>query len=111
MSRLASNEDIDVISFMVGVELYPELIDRNALQKINEPLEKYGQNILKDFSKDAWRSVTDKKGDIYGIPCQDPVVGTLIAVRKDWREKLGMGPITSLEEFEKYLVARKRRGP
>lgn len=102
---LASNEDIDVIDFMTGTGLYQDLIGRGALQKLNDPLQKYGPNLLKIFSADAWRSVTDKNGDIYAIPGQDPVVGTLCGIRKDWREKLGMGPITSLAELEKYLVA------
>ena len=31
--------------------------------------------------------------------------GTTLEIRKDWREKLGMDTIDTLDEFEKYLYA------
>lgn len=99
---LSSNEDIDVI-LVQSNDHFQSLVQRGAFQVINEPLEKYGQNLLKVYSEDAWKSVSDKEGNIMGIPRQSAPFGSLIANRKDWREKLGFNPITSIYEFEAYL--------
>ena len=92
---LASNEDIDVI-LVQSNDHFQSLVQRGALQVINEPLEKYGPNLRKIYTEDAWKSVSDKEGNILGIPRQSAPFGSLIANRKDWREKLGFNPITSI---------------
>lgn len=51
--------------------------------------------------------MTDKNGDIWSIPTRQWGFGCLQTVRKDWREELGMGPITTLDELENYLKAVK----
>ena len=100
---LASGEDIDMISVANNASLFTTLLERNALQKINDPIAKYGRNLTKMMSRDAWMANSDKAGDIYGIPAITSIVGDLIAIRKDWREKLKMEPITTLAELEEYL--------
>ena len=79
---LASNEDIDVI-LVQSNDHFQSLVQRGALQVINEPLEKYGPNLRKIYTEDAWKSVSDKEGNILGIPRQSAPFGSLIANRKD----------------------------
>ena len=45
-------------------------------------------------------AVTDNNGDIWAIPQRQWGFGCLQTVRKDWREQLGMEPISSIEDLE-----------
>ena len=100
---LAANEDIDVIQ--LNSDIYKSLLERGCVKVINETLQKYGQNILKNLPEDAWKAVSDLDGNIYGIPYVAQQTGSLTSVRKDWREKLNLDPISSIDEFEAYLKA------
>ncbi|MCI3920743.1 hypothetical protein MO973_10925 [Paenibacillus sp. TRM 82003] len=95
---------IDVI-LVNNKAMYTQLVQNGAVQSINEPLQQYGADLMKQYSEEAWKAVSDTKGNIYGLPRQSILASDTIAVRKDWRERLGMEPITTLEQFESYLRA------
>lgn len=109
---LAGGLDIDLIQTK-KMTRQTDLIQRGAIQPINEALDKYGENIRKLIPEDLWKIVTDSDGNIWGIPQENvwKKAFEAIAIRKDWREELGMDPITTIEELEEYLMKVKELDP
>ncbi len=105
---LASQQDIDVIQVKYANPSFSDLLERRALLNITQSVNKYGKNLKKMLPKDLWQSVSDNQGNIWAIPEFGGVLrGSFIAIRKDWRVKLGMGPIKTFQELEAYLKAVK----
>jgi putative aldouronate transport system substrate-binding protein len=103
---LASDEDIDVI--LVGSQSnYQTLTEKNALLDIKDLVDSYGKNLKKQYPSDIWKAVTDSTGAVRGIPRMSVLAADTLSIRKDWREKLGLPPITTLAEFEAYMRAIK----
>lgn len=104
---LASQQDVDVIQVKFNPS-FSDLLERNALQNITDSINKYGKNLKKRLPKELWQAVTDNKGNIMAIPEFGGVLrGSFIAIRKDWRVKLGLGPIKTFQDLENYLKAVK----
>ena len=97
---------IDVV-LINNKSMYTQLVQSGRTQSINEPLQQYGTDLLEVFPPDSWKAVSDSKGDIYGLPRQSILASDTIVIRKDWREALNMEPITTLDQFEKYMRAVK----
>ncbi len=102
---LASQEDIDVVQVTYEEAWLWDLVERGALQPINDALQRQGPNLLKHFSKEEiWPAVTDAQGKIYAIPRRQGNMGNMIAIRRDWREKLGIKTAPkNLAELEVYF--------
>jgi putative aldouronate transport system substrate-binding protein len=109
---LAAGEELDLIQTK-GMDRLNDLRHRGALQPLTKAIEKYGQNIKAALPEEAWKVVTDEHGEIWSIPQENvsKISFEAIVIRKDWREQLGMGPITTLEEFEEYLRKVKEADP
>lgn len=114
-TALAAQEQID--AFGTNQTEFPTDMSTGVIQDITDPVKAYGPNILKLFNSPPgwtnlahgamWLPVT-VKGRIWAIPgATSKDVGVVLSVRKDWREKLGIGPITTIDQFEKYLRAVK----
>lgn len=104
---VASHENIDILRIS-SKEFLWDLQSRGALMKLNTVIEKNVPEIISHFPEDVWKSVTDKNGDIWGVPRAQDNNGNMPYIRKDWREKLGIkNPPTTLDEFENYLKAVK----
>ncbi|MHA6484542.1 extracellular solute-binding protein [Paenibacillus sp. strain BS8-2] len=90
---------------------FESYVKRNALQPLNESLEKYGQDLLNNIPEDAWKTVTIN-GQIYAIPSMNAVTGNeLMYVRKDWLDHLGLQPPRTLEEYREVMRAFKEDDP
>jgi putative aldouronate transport system substrate-binding protein len=104
---LAGKEDIDLIP----LDDTNQMIDfktRGAIKTITQEVNTYAPDLKKNIPADAWKIVTDGKGDIWAIPVQSfQNQGRVLQIRKDWREKLGLPPIQTLADFENYLRAVK----
>ncbi|MCP4400955.1 MAG: extracellular solute-binding protein [bacterium] len=109
---LAGGAEIDMIQTKKTTR-QSDLIQRGAIQPLNDALDKYGENIRKRIPEELWKVVTDENGTIWGIPQENvwKKAFEAIAIRKDWREQLGMGPITTIEELEEYLMKVKEADP
>jgi hypothetical protein len=118
-AALAAQEQID--AFGTNQTNLPNDISKGVIQDITDPLKANGPNILKLFNNPPgwtnlqtgamWLPVT-VNGRIWAIPgATSKDVGVVLSVRKDWREKLGIGPITTIDDFEKYLRAVKAADP
>ncbi len=111
-AAIAAQEPIDVFWLGNKVDL-ANFKQRGAIQDITDAVNKYGPNIKKLFTQapgwsglqpgEMWKSVT-VNGRIWATPSASSTnVGVVMSVRKDWREKLGLGPITTIDQFETYL--------
>lgn len=109
---LAGGQELDLIQAK-GMDRLNDLMQRGAIQPLNDALGKYGENIRKRIPEELWKVVTDADGNIWGIPQENVfnITFEAIMVRKDWREQLGMGPITTMEELEEFLIKVKEADP
>ncbi|MCR2807582.1 extracellular solute-binding protein [Paenibacillus soyae] len=90
---------------------FESYVKQKALQPLNEALEQYGQDLLKNIPEDAWKTVTID-GNIYAIPSMNAVPGNeLMYVRKDWLDHLGLQPPKTLEEYREVMRAFKEDDP
>jgi len=110
-AAIAAQEQIDAIGIS-GTQL-ADFKNRGVIQDITDAMNTYGPNIKKVFDSAPgwtgleqgamWRSVTIG-GHIWAVPgASSTDVGVILSVRKDWREKLGVAPITTIDQFEQYL--------
>lgn len=84
---------------------FENYVKQNALQPLNEWIEKYGPDLMRNIPEDAWKTVTID-GNIYAIPSMNAQPGNeIMYVRKDWLDKLGIQPPKTLEEYREVIRA------
>ncbi len=99
---LAAKEKLDIIPCLPiasGISLY----NQGAVYTFtDEVLERY-PNLKAAASEEAWSAV--KMGDVYiGVPLQGAqVIPSLLQVRTDWLEKLGISMPETMEAYEEML--------
>ncbi|RAV21541.1 extracellular solute-binding protein [Paenibacillus contaminans] len=103
---LSSNEKIDMFN-----GAWDSYASKGVLRSLNDLLDKYGSNIKKVFSEEEWKSVTDKEGNIWGIPSSRAFVGYPVYVRADWLKKLNLQMPKTLDELEAVLKAFRDLDP
>lgn len=78
---------------------------QGRLRPLDEEIANYGPELLEKIPKEAWEQVTFN-GRIYAIPSMNEVKGSeLMYVRKDWLDRLGLKPPTTLEEYYEVIRA------
>ncbi|HPJ02784.1 MAG TPA: extracellular solute-binding protein [Candidatus Limiplasma sp.] len=106
---VAGGADYDVIN--VNVNQWRTLMAQGALMPLNDLLDAYGQDILAGNSADAWKALSDKDGNIYGVPYMYPhsqEIASFMACRWDLMQAAGIESIpTTIDEFYSCLVALK----
>ncbi len=86
----------------------PGDVSRKQCIPLDDLINKYGADLKKMTPTDLFGDVT-VNNKIYGVPSNYPFVGaTCTLIRKDLREKYGIGEIKTLADFEKYLAAIKK---
>lgn len=88
-----------------------EFADTGMIQPWNEYIEKYPKLFAAWDQWDAWRSVTDTEGNIWGMPRMTSTTPYQMFFRPDWLEALGMEVPSTLDEVEAYLYAVKDLDP
>lgn len=78
---------------------------QNAVIPLNDLLESHGQDILAKVPDALWASMTDKEGNIWGIPRLAPIMIHPIFVRQDWLDKVGLDMPQTIEQLEAALEA------
>ncbi|MCZ8515427.1 extracellular solute-binding protein [Paenibacillus filicis] len=88
-------------------------VDTGILIPLNDLIDKYGPNLKKNISKEAWDFASvSKDGKIYGIPTTNPTPnGNVMMVRKDWLDKLGLKPPKTVDEYIDMLRAFRDKDP
>lgn len=90
---------------------FENYVKQNALQPLNEWIDKYGQDLKANIPEDAWKTVTID-GKIYAIPSMNAVPGNeIMYIRKDWLDNLGLQPPKTLEEYREVMRAFSQDDP
>jgi putative aldouronate transport system substrate-binding protein len=88
-----------------------ELINGDKVHVLNGLIERYGPNLKKNITEAAWDSVT-VKGQIFAIPQpSETLQGSVLYIRKDWLDKLGLSAPTSSDELLDVMRAFRDRDP
>lgn len=103
---LGSNDEID--TFQGNWDQYAS---KGAIIPLNDLLDEYGQDIKQAWSAEAWAYMTDKDGQIWGIPRGTPATHYPIWIRTDWLKKLNLETPKNLDELEAVLKAFKEQDP
>ncbi len=103
---LSSDEPIDM--FWGNWQDYAS---KNAIEPLNDLLDKYGQDIKKGWPESSWKMVTDKDGKIWGLPRTGDIAVYPTFIRKDWLDKLGLQMPKNFEELENVLKQFKEKDP
>jgi len=112
---LTANEPLPDTFFVYDRVLASELIDAGKLLDITEAFEKYASPRIKELYAEypqVWYPVT-KEGKRYGLPVLSAgdVQDTVMFIRQDWLEKLGLQPPKTIEQFETVMEAFVHRDP
>jgi len=114
-AAIAAQEQIDVFySDKAGMLLNKE---KGIIQDITDAIKAYGPDITKLFQNppgwgelapgEMWKPVTIA-GRIWAIPsATGKDTGTILSIRKDWADKLGMWPIDTIASSRRFC-ARSR---
>ena len=111
-AAIAAQEKIDL--FGTNSTELPINRSRGVIQEITDSINNNAPNMIKLFtnppgwpeikSGDMWKAVTTLDGKIWAVPgATGKDTGVVLSIRKDWREKLGFGEITTVPQFEDYL--------
>lgn len=103
---LASGESIDLIFDAPWLHMN-RMVSSDAYEPLDELLKQYGPNIISTRPQDMW-DANKFEGKVYGIPLgisHYQIRG--IYIRKDLREKYGLGKIKTFEDFNSYLYKVK----
>jgi putative aldouronate transport system substrate-binding protein len=84
-----------------------DLQARGAIMPLRALIEEHTPQLMAAFTEEQWKAVSDTDGEIWAVPRKQEDMGYGIAIRKDWREKIGMEKPDTIEEFEAYLMAVK----
>ncbi|MDD6213776.1 MAG: extracellular solute-binding protein [Firmicutes bacterium] len=103
---LASGEDIDV--FWGD---WSEYYEKNMIIPLNDLLNKYGKNILKETPNEVWLASTDNDSKIWGIPRVPATLGYPIFIRTDWLKKYNLKMPQTIEELENVMKVFKENDP
>lgn len=101
---LGSNDKLDV--FQGHWDRY-----KDAIIPLNDLLEEHGPAIKEAWTEENWQSVTDKDGQIWGIPRHTPTAAYPLWIRSDWLDSLNLEMPTTLDELEQVLKAFKENDP
>ena len=78
---------------------------QNALMPLDDLIDKYGPDLKRRIPPEAWDRVR-YNGKIYAVPSLNEVRGVeLMYGRKDWLDKLGLKPPSTLDEYYDVMKA------
>jgi putative aldouronate transport system substrate-binding protein len=112
---IASGEEYDFIN-VYNKDRYTDYAQQGALAELEELINKYGPNIKKNIEAASFDGVR-VGGKVYAIPTTSVsstgkgTIGTLLAVRQDWLDKLGLKLPTTVDELTDILQQFKDKDP
>lgn len=115
---IASGEAWDLLTHYsrFGTEpfAFNSLVQNKMVMPLDELLNKYGQNLLKESEKvykDAWPLSKGPDGKIYAMPFLGFTQKAFLLTRIDWMKKLGIENPKTIEDFEKMLMTFRDKDP
>ncbi|MBB6734635.1 extracellular solute-binding protein [Cohnella sp. CBP 2801] len=101
---LASGENVDLIFDAPWLHL-DSMASQGFYEELTDLLNQYGPNVLKTRPQQMW-DANKIDGKIYGVPLGSAYTqARSVFIRKDLREKLGLPPVRTYDDLEKYLYA------
>ena len=101
---MTAGEDYDLL-LDAPWNLQAQMAKSGHYEDLEPLLNKYGPNILANRPKEMW-DANKIFGKIYGIPSGQTFFASRgLYIRKDLREKLGIAPIKTWEDLDKFLLA------
>lgn len=89
---------------------WSEYASKKVIVPINSYLDGKGQDIVKAWPEEAWKAMTDKEGNIYGVPRSTPNLGNPTWIRTDWLEKENLEMPKTIDELDNVLRTFKENG-
>jgi putative aldouronate transport system substrate-binding protein len=107
---LSSGENVDLIFDAPWLHL-DSMASQGFYEELSDLLKQYGPDVLKTRPQQMW-DANKIDGNIYGVPLGSAYTqARSIFIRKDLREKLGLPPVQTYEDLEKYLYAVRDNEP
>lgn len=105
---LAAGEPLDIFQTPYGAPKdWRRYSQEDSIIPLNELLEKYGQDLLKNIDQGALKACTDADGKIWALPDEMNPVTTVLMMRQDWLDKEGLQVPETFEEYESVLKVFK----
>lgn len=80
---------------------------KSVIIPLNDLLDEFGQDIKQAWPEEAWAQLTDKEGNIWGIPRLLPTAALPIWIRQDWLDLYNLPMPTTIDELENILKVFK----
>ena len=103
---LSTQEPLDV--FMGDTQVY---LAEQAIQPLGGLIDEYGQAIKEWWPDESWQGITDKDGEVWGIPRLTANTTYPLYFRKDWADDLGLEIPKNIDELETFMAAMKDADP
>lgn len=112
---LSANEPMPDVLAIEDIQLANDLIDTGKFMEVGEMWEKYASDMYKKAVNEdptMWYPFMRSDG-AYGIPIPEYAMNndTILFIRTDWLEKLGLEPPETLEELEAVMDAFVNQDP
>lgn len=105
LNVIMASGDLPDSIYTFDASWFENYVKQNALQPLNEWIDKYGPDLKNNIPEDAWKTVTID-GNIYAIPSMNSEPGNeIMYVRQDWLNNLGLQPPKTLEEYREVMRA------
>ena len=78
---------------------------------INDLLNSHCQDVLKSIKPSMWKGVSDKEGNIWGIPRAAATSPWITWVRQDYLDKMNMEKPKTLEDLDAYMAGAQKLNP
>ncbi|WP_127583612.1 extracellular solute-binding protein [Paenibacillus koleovorans] len=106
--KFASGDFPDVYQSWSGPEA--DLVAAGKVLELNALIDKFGPNLKKVIPKNAWDAVS-VNGKILAIPQPSTYSNSVLYVRKDWLDKLGLQVPKTSDELMNVLKAFRDKDP
>lgn len=107
---MASDDVPDLVSTS-NANWFVNYVNRGELMPLDELIDRYAPELKKRIPQEAWDSVTID-GSIYAIPSLNEASGGyLMYGRKDWLDRLGLEPPSTLDDYYEVIKGFAERDP
>lgn len=106
--KFASGDFPDAYQSWTGPD--PDLIKAGKILPLNDLIDQYGPNLKEKIPQAAWDAVS-LNGQILAIPQPSDQSNSVMYIRKDWLDKLGLAVPTTSDELLDVLRAFRDKDP
>lgn len=111
LNVIMASDDLPDMLLSYDANWFESYVRQKALTPLNDLIDEYGPNLKKSIPEEAWKVVT-VDGKIYAIPSLNPIPGNeIMFARKDWLDRLGLKPPTTLDEYKQVIRAFAQDDP